>query len=55
MEAFYNLQVCEQLSPALRKSDIICTATGSTEPLVHLQDLQPHVHIDAIDSHHRSM
>lgn len=55
MGSFYDIQVCEQLSSALKKSDIICTATGSTEPLVHLQDLQPHAHINAIGSHHPSM
>lgn len=55
MEDSYDIQVCEQLSPALKKSDIICTATGSTEPLVHLNDLQPHAHINAIGSHHRFM
>ncbi len=55
MGAFYDVQVCEQLSPALKKADIICTATGSTESLVHLQDLQPHAHINAIGSHHPSM
>lgn len=55
MGAFYNIQACEHLSSALKKSDIICTATASTEPLVHLKDLQPHVHINAIGSHHPSM
>lgn len=55
MSAFYNVHVCQKLSFALKKSDIICTATGSTEPLVHLHDLQPHAHINAIGSHHPSM
>lgn len=55
MESFYDIHVCEQLSSALKKSDIICTATGSTEPLIYLQDLPPHVHINAIGSHHPSM
>lgn len=55
MRGTYDIQVCEQLAPALKKSDIICTATASTEPLVHLQDLQPHAHINAIGSHHPSM
>ena len=55
MDGSYDIQVCEQLSPALKKSDIICTATGSAEPLIDLQDLQPHAHINAIGSHHPSM
>lgn len=55
MSAFYDVQVCEQLSTALKKSDVICTATGSTEPLIHLEDLKPHAHINAIGSHHPSM
>jgi ornithine cyclodeaminase len=55
MAPFFDIQVCEQLSTALKQSDIICTATGSVEPLVHLDDLQPHVHINAIGSHHPSM
>lgn len=55
MGAFYNIQVCDRLSPALKKSDIICTATASTEPLIHLKDLQSHAHINAIGSHHSSM
>jgi ornithine cyclodeaminase len=55
MGAFYDIQASVQLSSALKESDIICTATASTEPLVHLQDLQPHAHINAIGSHHPSM
>ncbi|KTD51863.1 ornithine cyclodeaminase [Legionella quinlivanii] len=55
MGAFYNIQACEQLSSALKNSDIICTATASTEPLVNIDDLKPHVHINAIGSHHPSM
>ena len=55
MGSLYDVQVCEQLSSALKKSEIICTATASTESLVHLHDLQPHAHINAIGSHHPSM
>lgn len=55
MEPFYDVQVCEQLSSALKRADIICTATGSTEPLVHVHDLQFHAHINAIGSHSPSM
>lgn len=55
IKSTYDVQVSRQLAPALKKADIICTATGSLEPLVHLQDLQPHAHINAIGSHHPSM
>ncbi|MFT4059080.1 MAG: ornithine cyclodeaminase family protein [Legionella sp.] len=55
MGAFYDVQICEQLSVALKKSDIICTATASIEPLIHLCYIQPHAHINAIGSHHPSM
>lgn len=55
IEPFYDVHVADHLSPALKKSDIICTATGSTEPLIYLQDLLPHAHINAIGSHHPSM
>lgn len=53
--AFYDVHVCTQLSAALKNSDVICTATASTEPLLYLRDIQPHVHINAIGSHHPSM
>lgn len=55
ISAHYEVQVCESLSLAIKQADIICTATGSTEPLVHLSDLKPHTHINAIGSHHPSM
>lgn len=51
MENSCNIHVCEELSPALKAADIICTATASTEPLVHLEGLKPHVHINAVGSH----
>ncbi|MCW8409035.1 ornithine cyclodeaminase family protein [Legionella sp. PATHC035] len=47
----YTINVYDHLSSAVKDADIICTATASTEPLIHLQDLQPHVHINAIGSH----
>lgn len=55
MENSYNIHVYEALSSALKEADIICTATASTEPLVHLDDLKPHVHINAVGSHSKSM
>lgn len=54
-EDSYDIQICQQLSDGLKKADIICTATASTEPLLHLQSLQLHAHINAIGSHHPSM
>nr|WP_269570109.1 hypothetical protein [Legionella tunisiensis] len=33
----------------------MCTATGSTEPLIHFNSLQPHAHINAIGSHSSTM
>lgn len=55
IESDYDVQVYDQLAPALQKSDIVCTATASTEPFVYPQDLQPHAHINAIGSHSPSM
>jgi ornithine cyclodeaminase len=55
LENLYDIQVCEQISLALSAADIICTATASTQSLVYLQDLQSHVHINAIGSHNPSM
>jgi len=51
----YDVQVFESISDAVREADIICTATGSVEPLIHLADVQPHAHINAIGSHTRMM
>ncbi|CAM2907852.1 ornithine cyclodeaminase family protein [Legionella worsleiensis] len=55
VEKQYDINVYEQVSQAVRDADIICTVTGSTEPLIHLNDVQPHVHINAIGSHSRTM
>jgi ornithine cyclodeaminase len=55
MSSCYDIEVCEQLSPALQQSDIICTATVSAEPFVFLGDLQAHAHINAIGSHSKAM
>lgn len=51
----YDVNVYEHVSQAVRDADIICTATSSTDPLIHLNDIQPHVHINAIGSHSRAM
>ena len=47
----YEIKAYESVSLAVKHADIICTATGSSEPLIHLEDLQEHVHINAIGSH----
>ncbi|KTD00523.1 ornithine cyclodeaminase family protein [Fluoribacter gormanii] len=47
----YTINVYDHISLAVKDADIICTATASTEPLIHLRDVQPHVHINAIGSH----
>ncbi|QMT61869.1 ornithine cyclodeaminase family protein [Legionella sp. PC997] len=47
----YHINVYDHISSAVKDADIICTATASTEPLIHLSDLKPHVHINAIGSH----
>lgn len=54
-EQRYEINVFDSTSLAVRDADIICTATSSTEPFIHLDDLQPHVHINAIGSHSSAM
>ena len=51
----YDINVYESIPLAIRDADIICTATNSTEPLIHFKDVQPPVHINAIGSHSPSM
>lgn len=55
LEAQYEIKVYEHVASAIKDADIICTATSSTEALIHLNDIQPHVHINAIGSHSPSM
>lgn len=51
----FEVQAFKSLSDAVNHVPIICTATASAEPLIHLQDLHPHVHINAVGSHTSSM
>lgn len=51
----FEVQVYDDIQSAVKKADIICTATGSTRPLIHLKDIKPTVHINAIGSHTREM
>lgn len=50
-----DIQVCDNIQLAVRDADIICTATSSTKPLIHIDDIAPHAHINAIGSHSSSM
>lgn len=47
----YEVNVCASIPLAIRDADIICTATGSHEALIHLNDVPKHAHINAIGSH----
>ena len=47
----YQVECFQQVQEAVRDADVICTATGSTTPLIHLQDIKPDVHINAVGSH----
>lgn len=51
----YAINVYDHIPEAIKNADIICTATGSTEPLIHFKEVQPHAHINAIGSHNAQM
>ncbi|KTD56542.1 ornithine cyclodeaminase [Legionella santicrucis] len=51
----YAINVYDHIPAAVKNADIICTATGSTAPLLHFKDIQPHAHINAIGSHTAQM
>ncbi|MFC3907466.1 ornithine cyclodeaminase family protein [Legionella dresdenensis] len=55
IEHQYDVLICDTISEAVKSADIICSATNSTEPLIHLKELKPHAHINAIGSHSRAM
>lgn len=55
LEPFYDIQVVNEIQKATQDADIICTATSSEEALIHLKEIQPHVHINAIGSHSKLM
>lgn len=55
IENQYDINVYESIPKTIRNADIICTATSSTEPLIHFSDLQAHAHINAIGSYSPSM
>ncbi|RUR05936.1 ornithine cyclodeaminase family protein [Legionella sp. km772] len=47
----YEINCFSTVREALKDADIICAATGSTEPLIHLEDLKEGAHINAVGSH----
>lgn len=51
----FDTQVCPDIHQATCDADIICTATNSTKPLIHLENIKKDVHINAIGSHSRTM
>ncbi|WP_133128421.1 ornithine cyclodeaminase family protein [Legionella nagasakiensis] len=51
----FDISVHSSVSSAVKNADIICTATSSTEPLIHLEDIAPDIHINAIGSHTSAM
>lgn len=51
----FDTQVCRDIHQATCDADIICTATSSTEPLIHLENIKKDAHINAIGSHSRTM
>ena len=55
LEGQYDVHIYDSVTSAVVNADIICTATGSTEPFIHHQDLAPNVHINAIGSHNGLM
>ena len=50
-----DIQIHKYISEATQDADIVCTATSSKEPLIHMGALKPVVHINAIGSHSSTM
>ena len=55
IEHQFETQVFTDMTQAVVEADIICTATHSTEPLIHYKDIKPDAHINAIGSHSKAM
>ena len=51
----FDTQVCHDIHQATCDADIICTATNSTKPFIHLENIKKDAHINAIGSHARTM
>jgi len=47
----YEIHCFTSVHDALNGADVICSATGSTEPLIYLEDLKEGAHINAVGSH----
>jgi ornithine cyclodeaminase len=47
----YEIDCYSDVHKAVYEADVICTATSSTEPLIHNAHLKPGVHINAVGSH----
>lgn len=45
------IEVCEDVSAAVRQADIICCATRSNEPVFNGQDVRPGTHINGVGSY----
>jgi len=54
-EKKYEITPCNSISEAVKDADVICTATGSTESLIFLEDIKPNAHINGIGSHTKAM
>ena len=46
-----DVRVCDSVESACQSSDVICTATGATSPLVSLDMVKTDCHVNAIGSH----
>ena len=55
IEHQFETRVFTNSAEAIKEADIICTATNSTEPFIHYNDIKPDAHINAIGSHTRNM
>ncbi|MDR3443331.1 MAG: ornithine cyclodeaminase family protein [Legionella sp.] len=55
IEHQFEIQVFADSADAVKEADIICTATNSTSPFIHYDDIKPDAHINAIGSHTRNM
>jgi len=51
----FSIQAIADICDATADADIICTATNSTMPLIHRENIKSNVHINAIGSHSRDM
>lgn len=51
----FETRVFTDSAEAVKEADIICTATNSTEPFIHYNEIKPDAHINAIGSHTRNM